>query len=287
MIDAEQFYYQEMCNHDLLTREDESDLLVRAHNGDKLAEDELINHNQRLVLKIAKGYYFHRSATDVIELTDLIQSGNIGLLKAIRMFDTSAGTRLSTYATYWIKNHVRRQIVEHTFPVRPVYRVGDMIFSISQIRTNLQQKMEREPSDYELIEYISEKIPNVKFSERDLAKLNGLGRCISFDTDSYDFEGDDIYPHEIIEDDNLNVEDDIEIVEMQQTIYKALAKLDPRLCLIITLHFGLDGNGERSYKEIGEIMHFTKSRAQQLGNDALRLLKGTKEFRSIKLEIVD
>jgi RNA polymerase primary sigma factor len=273
-LNATSFYIDNQCNHELLSKEDEFELLKKAIKGDKTAEDELVERNQRLVLHNAQMY--HRYTSRRVDLLDLVQAGNYGLLKAIRRFDISGGTRLSTYAVHWIRNAIRRHIIENAYAMRPVYRVGDMMFAMSRRRSMLEQQLGREVTCSEVVNAASE-TSSAKISESEYSKLSMLSRSVSLDATLND--DSDMELSEVIPDTEYDVEELLETSETRRRIWKALGELDPRVSQIIVWHFGLDGNGAKSYQEIARLRKYTKARAQQYGEYALRKLRETKEMQ--------
>ena len=226
----------------------------------------------RLVVSIANTY--HRNTT--MSFLDLIQEGNIGLLKSINKFDINSGNKFSTYATYWIRQSISRAIVNYSHTIRIPAHIADLKTKENKIIDNLKRQYERNPT---LIEV--SKTLNTKESElKDIAIMSQP--LLSLETPVSD--GDILCLKDMIVDETgLNCPETITInKEKRQALFEVLSTLTEREKEILILRFGLDGKGAKSLEEVGQKIDLTKERVRQLEDNALRKLR--QPFRKSILE---
>ena len=251
-------------NHRLLDKVETSDLVILAQTGDQKAMDMLIRHNQRLIVSIARRYI-----TDArhIDLDDLIQAGNIGLITAVNKFESHFGTCLSTYATQWIKAYIRRFLeLNHKFDisVRDVFEIGQ----INRYKSSALNVYETEPGALDIAESTGIPVNRVKF----LLVASKI-QVLSLEMERNDSDGVDDLHTIIADDEDIDIEEEIIRNELWAEVKGILDSIDNRLNIIINLRFGLDGHGYRTLQEVGDIVGLTRARVGQLESNALSIIK--------------
>lgn len=253
-------YLRDINRWPLLDASEERSLAAAVQQGDDDAKGQFVSANLRLVVSIAKRY-----AGGNLPLLDLIEEGNIGLMRAVEKFDPGFGCRFSTYATWWIKQAIRRALVNHARIVRIPSHMVELISKWRRTRDSLELRLRRAPAADEVAEALelnpraARKVINaIATSERGTQTLSGE-------------EGGEL--REAIADRNLP-EPAAELIrrrDMDRMLYE-LDGLLPRQRAVLTLRFGLDGNGQRSLVQIGKHLGVTRERARQIQNEALDLL---------------
>ena len=263
-------YLREIGKYPLLTREEENKIATAALNGDSEAKEKLINHNLRLVVSIAKKYMGRG-----LNLLDLIQEGNVGLIKAVERFDVSKGFKFSTYATYWIKQSISYAIADQTRNIRIPPHIIKLINNIQRVEQNLLQEKKRKPTQEEVA-----KILNI-----DIKKIKNAYSWIK-DTTSLDIvigDDEDVTIGTLIED--KSVESDFLSIEKKETsevIENVLNTLSEREKTVIIKRFGLGGHKAETLDEIGKSLGLSKERIRQIENSALRKLRNPRRARILK-----
>lgn len=259
--DALQLYLREMAETPLLTPEEEVDLARRVKRGDPLARARMIKANLRLVVKISRDY-----ANFGLPLLDLINEGNLGLMKAVDRFDPKKGAKLSTYSALWIKQSIRRALSNQSRTVRLPVHMADRLAKLNQVSHKLTELLGREPNDSELADELG--ITAAKASQ-----LRTMGiRPASLDAPLGD-DGDSRYA-DIIEDERAD--DPFELLQtktMRQEIREQVKFLPAREAEILTLRFGLDGNPPLTLEQVGRKYRVTRERIRQLQEVALTKLR--------------
>ncbi|MCK8817307.1 sigma-70 family RNA polymerase sigma factor [Natroniella sulfidigena] len=251
-------YFKE-TSHRLLSKEEEVELGKRIAQGDQEAREKLINSNLRLVISIAKKYN-----NQGLDFSDLIQEGNIGLIKAVEKFKYQKGYRFSTYATWWIEQKIRRAIKRQGRTIRLSFQVQNNINQLKRIQEHLRAQLQREPTLEELAEDMDltvQKVSELIELSQDISSLNNK---IGENKDSDLFS---LIPSEF---DLIKVilEDDLKTM-----INKLLSYLTIREERIIKLRFGLEDGRERTFKEIAKQLDLSRERIRQLLNRALEKLE--------------
>jgi RNA polymerase primary sigma factor len=259
--DALQLYLQEMAQTPLLTPEEEVQLSRRVKKGDLKARTRMIKANLRLVVKIAHDYENHG-----LPLLDLINEGNLGLMKAVDRFDPKKGAKLSTYAALWIKQSIRRALSNHSRTVRLPVHVADQISRLNRAGFKLTESLGRDPSDDELAGAL-------KVAPAKAARLRALGlRATSLDAPIGD-EADSRYG-DIIEDDTVATPyEALQSKAAREEVNELVKALPPREAEILALRYGLDGRKPQTLEEVGRKFKVTRERIRQLQEMALEKLR--------------
>lgn len=258
--DPLKLYVRSIGSGPLLTREEERDLARRKDAGDEAARQRLIESNLRLVMSVARNY----SRADV-PLLDLIQEGNLGLMRAIEKFDYKLGFKLSTYATWWIRQSITRALVDQGRTIRLPLHVAEEVRKLLRSRRQLAQKLNREPTLPELA------VEATQSEERVRELLSLIETPVSLDTPVGD--GESLYG-DLIEDVRAAAPSELTADRARaKELVQALATLEPRLRRIVTLRFGLDGGTPYTLDEIGADVGVTRERVRQLETRALRELR--------------
>ena len=258
--DPLRLYVRQMGEGRLLSREEERDLARRKDAGDEDAKQKLIESNLRLVMSITR----HYTRAGVPRL-DLIQEGNLGLIRADEKFDYRMGYRLSTYATWWIRQSITRALADQGRTIRLPAHVGDQVRRMARSRRLLVQKLNRDPTVAELAEESGFPV------ERIDQLVNLVEDPVSLEAPVGD--GDSFYG-DMIEDTASDRPDERTVVQLRSTeLTDALDQLDPRLRDVLELRFGLVGGDPRTLDQVGERLGITSERVRQLQSRALRELR--------------
>ena len=253
-------YFKEINRIQLLTAKEEKELSKRVRKGDVTAREQMIKANLRLVVSIAKNYV-DRGLT----LLDLIEEGNLGLLKAVERFDPAEECRFSTYATWWIKQSIKRALIDTVKTVRiPSYMV-ELISKWKNMSSSLNVKLGRQPAFEEIAQALEIPPENLGIIKTALRASNSSSQTISLEnmwTLSEVLEDKDAKdPSEILFD-----EVEVELIE------KLLASIDVRDAKILRMRYGLDSGDPMTLKEIGEKVNLSRERVRQIENEALKKL---------------
>jgi len=265
--DSLSLYMREVGEVDLLTPEEEIKLAARIKRGDSKARERMIRANLRLVVKIAREYEGYG-----LPLLDLINEGNMGLMRAVEKFDPAKGGKLSTYSSWWIKQSIRRGIANQAKTVRLPIHMLDKIAKVRRAVTKLTEELGQEPSDEELAMELGIS-----------TKRAGMLRSAGVRTSSIDAPlGDDDTSRvgDIIPDERATTPyDQLEHKTMLALLDELIEHLPERELNILKLRFGLDGGPERSLEDIGKEFGVTRERIRQLQNLALEKLRKMIESR--------
>jgi RNA polymerase primary sigma factor len=260
-------YLREIGQTSLLTPAEEIALAKRIQKGDQAAREEMIKANLRLVVKIARDYEDFG-----LPLLDLINEGNIGLMKAVERFDPKKGAKLSTYAAWWIKQAIRRALANQSKTIRLPVHVGDKLLHMRRTTLRLQEILGREPTDEELAEELGTTPYRVAQLRSAAARPTSLDAPIG-DDDSNKFS-------EIVPDEQADTPyEHLEGKTNTNMIREMVATLPSREATILRYRFGLDGDTEKTLEEVGEKFGVTRERIRQIQNIALSKLRKLIEKR--------
>ena len=263
-------YLQEIGKVDLLTPDEEVDLAKRIREGDQLALEKLTKANLRFVVSVAKQYQ-----NQGLSLGDLINEGNLGLIKAAQRFDETRGFKFISYAVWWIDSPILQALAEQSRIVRlPLNRVGSLN-KISKTFSELEQKFEREPSPDELAEVLEVTTKEVV----DTMKISG--RHVSMDAPFVQGEENSLL--DVLENDQEEKPDTgLMNDSLRREVQRALSTLTQREADVITLYFGLNGEHSMTLEEIGEKFNLTRERVRQIKEKAIRRLRHTSRSKALK-----
>jgi RNA polymerase primary sigma factor len=263
-------YLQEIGKVELLTAEQEIELAIRMRNGDQTAMEILTKANLRFVVSVAKQYQ-----NQGLSLGDLINEGNLGLIKAARRFDETRGFKFISYAVWWIRQSILQALAEQSRIVRlPLNRVG-ALNKIGKAYSNLKQEFEREPSHEEIAQALEMDVEEISNT------LQIFGRQVSVDAPFSLGEENSLL--DVIENDLQPAPDNDLISESLKTeIRNILAILPEREAEVIRLYFGLEGELSMTLEEIGEKFNLTRERVRQIKEKAIRRLRHNSKSKILK-----
>jgi RNA polymerase primary sigma factor len=258
--DPLKLYVRAIGDGPLLTAAEERELARRKDEGDEDAKKKLIESNLRLVMSITRNY-----TKAGVPLLDLIQEGNLGLIRAVEKFDYRMGFKLSTYATWWIRQAVTRALADQGRTIRLPVHVADQVRRLMRARRQLAQKLNREPTQAELAKESG-------FPEKRVQELLDLVEDpVSLETPVGD--GESMYA-DLIEDVHSERPDEETSQKLRRTeLREALLRLNPRMRRVLQLRFGLDGQPPQTLEEVGAGLGITRERVRQLESRALRELR--------------
>lgn len=257
-------YLKEIDESALLNWEQECELgRLIANQNDHWAREKLVRSNLRLVVNIAKKY-----GGRGISLGDLIEEGNLGLIKAVDYFDPERGTRFSTYAAWWIKQGIKRALLENIQPVHvPTYMVA-LINQWRRTTSELEVQLGRKPELGEMADIMQVPMKKAKNINRIVDMLAGSTERLGSDESE---EGPGL--EATLEDEHAALpSDSMEASEERAKAVRLLDKIDPREARVLRLHYGLDNHPPQTLKEIGEELGLTRERIRQIRRDALAKL---------------
>ena len=263
-------YLKELGSIALLTPEEESDLARRKSEGDVEAGRKLVEANLRLVVSIAKRYTGRG-----MSFLDLVQEGNLGLMKAVEKFDYAKGYRLSTYATWWVKQSITRSLADQSRTIRLPVHMVEAVNKIRRAQRSLSVKLGREPSMEEVAE-------EVNMSGKRVAELiQASGDTVSLETPVGDEEGSNLGDF-VADDANASTEDKAESFLLREEIDSMLQGLNPREREVIILRFGLETGHPLTLEEVGKRFNVTRERIRQIETAALRKLRNPSKSKKIR-----
>jgi RNA polymerase primary sigma factor len=265
-------YFQEISKYPMISTDEEVELSVQIRNGDEDALHRLVLANLRFVISVAKQFQ-----NQGLSFPDLINEGNLGLLRAAKRFDEPRGFKFISYAVWWIRQAILQAISEHTRVVRlPLNRLSS-INKISKAIPYLEQEFEREPTDDEIAEYLE--MPN-----NDVSIANKIkNRHISFDKPLSQDGNDEFNLYDLIQTGNIpSPDEDIMRESIATNINRALTKLSEREANILSMSFGLSGTAIYTLQEIANNYNMSSERVRQIRSKGIlklkRLLKENSTF---------
>ncbi len=263
-------YLKEIGDYPLLTLEEEIELAQRICAGDETAKKTLAESNLRLVVSIAKRYVGRG-----LSFLDLIQEGNLGLIKAVEKFDYNKGYKFSTYATWWIRQAITRAIADQSRTIRIPVHMSEVINKTYRVSRTLMQELGREPSEQEIANVMNLPIEKV----REILKIS----ADPISLDSPIGEEDDSHLGDFIKDDRIVGPEEAAAYSMlQDQIRKLLETLTEREQRVLTLRFGLQDGRSRTLEEVGKEFNVTRERIRQIEAKALRKLRHPSRAKLLK-----
>ena len=270
MDDPVRMYLKEIGKVPLLTAEQEQELAQRMLEGDEEAKSQLIEANLRLVVSIAKRYLGRG-----MQFLDLIQEGNLGLIKAVDKFDHSKGFKFSTYATWWIRQAITRAIADQARTIRIPVHMVETINRLVREQRSLIQELGREPTVEEIAERMNLFVERVREIQKISQEPVSLEKPIGEEEDSHlgDF---------IPDDDAMSPADQVAYTLLKEQLLDAMKGLTAREEKVLRLRFGLDDGRQRTLEEVGKEFNVTRERIRQIEAKALRKLRHPSRSKKLK-----
>ena len=265
-------YLQEIGRVDLITADEEVELAKKIRDGDTLALERLTKANLRFVVSVSKQYQ-----NQGLSLPDLINEGNLGLIKAAKRFDETRGFKFISYAVWWIRQSILQALAEQARIVRlPLNKIGS-ISKINRAFSELEQKFERPPSTSELAEFLDCSLQEVKQA------LSSNGRHLSMDAPLVSNDESSSSMYEILEGDDLP-SPEIKLINesLRKDIERSLNILSQRESDVLKLFYGLGGSKSHSLDEIGIQFELTRERVRQIREKAIRRLKNSSKNKMLR-----
>lgn len=260
--DPVKMYLKDIGQVQLLTSEQEVELAKRILEGDQKAKAELSERNLKLVVSIAKKYV-NRSS---MQFLDLIQEGNLGLIKAVEKFDYTKGFRFSTYATWWIRQAITRAIADQARTIRIPVHMVETIHKLSRVSKQLMQELGRDPSNAEIAERMG-------ISEQRVCEIQKIAQD-PVSLESPVGEEDESKISDFVEDDTMKSPTESAAQDiLKAQLLAVIETLTPREQKVIRLRYGLDDNHPRTLEEVGKDFNVTRERIRQIEAKALRKLR--------------
>jgi RNA polymerase primary sigma factor len=254
-------YLREIGQTPLLTPQQEIELARRIKRGDRKAREQMIKANLRLVVKIARDY-----ESFGLPLLDLINEGNIGLMKGVERFDPNKGAKRSTYAAWWIKQAIKRALANQSKTIRLPVHVVDKLFHLRRASAKLEETLGREPTDEELADELDYPVARVKQLRRAAIRPTSLEAPIGDD--------DTNRVADVVKDENADTPyEQLEEKANNALVHEMVETLDSREQAILRQRFGLDGDDRKTLEEIGEQFGVTRERIRQIEEIALKKLR--------------
>jgi RNA polymerase primary sigma factor len=255
---------------ELITADEEVELAKRIKQGDKLALEKLTKANLRFVVSVSKQYQ-----NQGLSLPDLINEGNMGLIKAAQRFDETRGFKFISYAVWWIRQSILQALAEQSRIVRlPLNKIGS-INKINKAYAHLEQELEREPKPVEIAKYLDIPVEEVKES------MKNNGRHVSMDAPLLSDEETNMYDV-LKNEEGSTPETELLYDSLRKEIDRAVSTLTPREADVIRLYFGLNGSHPMTLEEIGEKFDLTRERVRQIKEKAIRRLKHASRSKILK-----
>jgi RNA polymerase primary sigma factor len=260
-------YFGQIGRGRLLTHEEEIDLGRRVREGDKTARAKLIEKNLRLVIPVAKKY---RGMG--LPFGDLIQEGNIGLMRAADKFDPEKGFRFSTYATWWIRQAVQRAVADKGRTIRVPVHMGEKIKKMARTYNELSAQLQREPTDEEVAERLGWDVDRVKDVKSAIPDATSLNQPLTSNEGSSEL-GD------FVEDERESGADGEVVRELEtRRLLEYVAQLPERQRRVLVRRYGLDGEKSSTLADLSEELEISRERVRQLQREAEQALRDEGEF---------
>ncbi len=254
-------YFQDISKIDLITADEEVELAKRIRDGDQIALNKLVNANLRFVVSAAKQYQ-----GSGLRLSDLINEGNIGLVKAAKRFDETRGFKFISYAVWWIRQSILQAMSQQSRMIRlPLNKIGE-ISKIKKVYSSLEQAYQRPPSAIEIARELDMSVAQVKLA------MKNTGKHLSMDAPFQEGESSNLY-HVIPSKDATSPDASMMQDSLSTDINQALKALPSRESEIIRLYYGIGEQHPKSLSEIGELFDITRERVRQIREKAIRILR--------------
>jgi RNA polymerase primary sigma factor len=271
--DSVRMYLREIGKIPLLTFEEETELAKRSLEGDRKAKDRMAEANMRLVVSIAKRY-----SGRGLDLLDLIQEGNTGLLRAVDKFDPEKGFKFSTYATWWIRQAITRAIADQARTIRIPVHMVETINKLMRTQRRMTQELNREPTDEELAKELDMDIEKIQYITKIKQDITSLDAGIGRNSD----DGEDSTLGDFIEDeDSASPEESAATQLLKEQVREVLSSLSDREQKIIEMRFGLNGTKSHTLEEVGLEFAVTRERIRQIEAKALMKLRKHKDSKKL------
>ena len=270
MDDSMKLYLHEIGSIPLLTAEQEVEIAKRIESGDVQARDQLISANLRLVVSIAKRYLGRG-----LSVEDLIQNGNIGLMKAVEKFDYTKGYKFSTYATWWIRQAITRSVADQGRLVRIPVHMNEKIFKYARAKKDFLQNFGFEPSNQDVADQLGWRVEDVERVSSIVTNPTSLDASIGEDEDS---SLGDFVPDENAADADTIITN-YELTEILRTLMGSLTEREKG---VLVYRFGLDGAAPLTLEEVGKIYGVTRERIRQLEAKAIRKIRYSRKRRLLR-----
>ncbi|MBP9489149.1 RNA polymerase sigma factor RpoD [Candidatus Saccharibacteria bacterium] len=271
--DSVRMYLREIGKIPLLTHEEELRLAKKSVEGDRRAKDKMAEANMRLVVSIAKRY-----SGRGLDLLDLIQEGNTGLLRAVDKFDPEKGFKFSTYATWWIRQAITRAIADQARTIRIPVHMVETINKLMRTQRRMTQELNREPTVEELAKELEMEVEKVEYVMKIKQDITSLDAGVGRDGD----DGEDSTLGDFIEDeDTASPEDSASNQLLKEQVREVLSSLSDREQKIIKMRFGLDGTKSHTLEEVGLEFAVTRERIRQIEAKALMKLRKHKDSKKL------
>ena len=255
-------YFVRIGKSKLLTHQEEIDLSRRTKKGDRAARKRLIERNLRLVVSVAK-----KSRGHGLPFEDLIQEGNIGLMKAVGKFDPDRGYRFSTYATWWVRQAVQRAVADKGRTIRVPVSMGEKISKMARTYNELSAELERNASDEEVAGRLEWKVEDVRDVKDAMSDATSLNQPLNSDEGSSELG-------EFVEDERASDTPNMVLSEMESSqLEEAIDRLPERLRYLLVRRYGLDAKNPATLAELGDTLELSRERVRQLQLKAERLLR--------------
>lgn len=268
--DSVRLYLREIGKIPLLSAEEELELAHRVVAGDKVAKDKMAEANMRLVVSIAKRYVGRG-----LDLLDLIQEGNTGLLRAVEKFDPDKGFKFSTYATWWIRQAITRAIADQARTIRIPVHMVETINKLLRTQRRLTQELNREPTNEEIAEAMEidvDKVEHIMKIKQDISSLDASIR---------DDDEDSVLADFIEDEDTISPEESATNQLLKEQVKGVLSALSEREQKIIKLRFGLEDGKQHTLEEVGQEFSVTRERIRQIEAKALAKLRKHKDAKKL------
>jgi RNA polymerase primary sigma factor len=268
--DSVRLYLREIGKIPLLNAEEELELAHRVVSGDKRAKDKMAEANMRLVVSIAKRYVGRG-----LDLLDLIQEGNTGLLRAVEKFDPDKGFKFSTYATWWIRQAITRAIADQARTIRIPVHMVETINKLLRTQRRLTQELNREPTNEEIAKEMEIEVDKVEHIMKIKQDIHSLDQSVRDDDE------DSVLGDFVEDEDTISPEDSAAIQLLKEQVKDLLSSLSEREQKIIRLRFGLEDGKSHTLEEVGQEFSVTRERIRQIEAKALAKLRKHKDSKRL------